>query len=91
VKGGFGVTAVTPDGVVMAIEDGQAGRWGVQFHPESILSAPGRAGHQVIANLLRLCRARASATRASATRAPATRAAASSAPATPAAAGRPPA
>ncbi len=86
VKGGFGVTAVTPDGVVMAIEDGQAGRWGVQFHPESILSAPGRAGHQVIANLLQLCRARASATRA-----PATSAAASSASATPAAAGRPPA
>ena len=59
VKGAFGVTAVTPDGVVMAIEDEQAGRWGVQFHPESILSASGRAGHQVIANLLRLCQARA--------------------------------
>jgi anthranilate synthase len=59
VKGAFAVTAVTPDGVVMAIEDEQAGRWGVQFHPESILSASGRAGHQVIANLLRLCRARA--------------------------------
>ena len=66
VKGGFAVTAVTPDGVVMAIEDEQAGRWGVQFHPESILSASGRAGHQVIANLLRLCRARASAAGASA-------------------------
>ncbi len=61
VKGAFAVTAVTPDGVVMAIEDEQAGRWGVQFHPESILSASGRAGHQVIANLLRLCQARASA------------------------------
>ena len=58
VRGAFAVTAVTPDGVVMAIEDEQAGRWGVQFHPESILSASGRAGHQVIANLLRLCRAR---------------------------------
>ncbi len=66
VKGGFAVTAVTPDGVVMAIEDEQAGRWGVQFHPESILSASGRAGHQVIANLLRLCQARASAAGASA-------------------------
>jgi anthranilate synthase len=61
VKGAFTVTAVTPDGVVMAIEDEQGGRWGVQFHPESILSASGRAGHLVIANLLRLCRARASA------------------------------
>ena len=59
VKGGFTVTATTPDGVVMAIEDSAAGRWGVQFHPESILTASGRAGHQVIANVLRLCRARA--------------------------------
>jgi anthranilate synthase len=57
---GFTVTAVTPDGVVMAIEDGEAGRWGVQFHPESILTASGRAGHQVVANVLRLCRERAS-------------------------------
>ncbi|HEY0716129.1 MAG TPA: anthranilate synthase component I [Streptosporangiaceae bacterium] len=58
VKGGFTVTATTPDGVVMAIEDPGAGRWAVQFHPESILTATGRAGHQVIANVLRLCRAR---------------------------------
>jgi anthranilate synthase len=61
VKGGFEVTAVTPDGVVMAIEDDAAGRWGVQFHPESILTASGGAGHQVIANVLRLCRARMAA------------------------------
>ncbi len=46
------------DGVVMAIEDDVAGRWGVQFHPESILTASGRAGHQVIGNVLRLARAR---------------------------------
>jgi anthranilate synthase len=58
VGGGFTVTAVTPDGVVMAIENNEAGRWGVQFHPESILTASGRAGHQVIANVLRLARAR---------------------------------
>ena len=62
VKGGFEVTATTPDGVVMAIEDPVAGRWGVQFHPESILTASGRAGHHVIANVLRLCRARAART-----------------------------
>ena len=62
VKGGFEATATTPDGVVMAIEDAAAGRWGVQFHPESILTASGRAGHQVIANVLRLCRARAART-----------------------------
>jgi anthranilate synthase len=51
------MTATTPDGVVMAIEDAAAGRWAVQFHPESILTASGRAGHHVIANVLRLCRA----------------------------------
>jgi anthranilate synthase len=59
VKGGFEVTAATSDGAVMAIEDPAAGRWAVQFHPESILTAAGRSGHQVIANVLRLCRARA--------------------------------
>ena len=58
VKAGFVVTAVTPDGAVMAIEDEAAGRWAVQFHPESILTAAGGTGHQVIANVLRLCRAR---------------------------------
>ena len=57
VRGGFAVTAATPDGVVMAIEDEQAGRWAVQFHPESILTASGRAGHQIIGNVLDLCRA----------------------------------
>ena len=61
VRGDFTVTAATPDGVVMAIEDEQAGRWAVQFHPESILTASGRAGHQIIANVLDLCRARAGA------------------------------
>jgi len=61
VTGGFEVTAVTPDGVVMAIEDPARGRWAVQFHPESILSAGGRAGHQVIGNVLRLCRERSAA------------------------------
>jgi anthranilate synthase len=59
VTGGFEVTAVTPDGVVMAIEDPGRARWGVQFHPESILTTEDGAGHQIIANVLRLCRARA--------------------------------
>jgi anthranilate synthase len=59
VKGGFTVTATTPDGVVMAIEDDASGRWAVQFHPESILTAAGRCGHRVIANVLASCRARA--------------------------------
>jgi anthranilate synthase len=56
VRGGFQVTAVTGDGVVMAIEDAAAGRWAVQFHPESILTAAARTGHQVITNVLALCR-----------------------------------
>jgi anthranilate synthase len=58
VTGGFAVTAVTPDGVVMAIEDAARGRWAVQFHPESILTSQGGVGHQVIANVLRLCKQR---------------------------------
>jgi anthranilate synthase len=58
------VTAVTTDPtgeVVMAIEDSDAGRWAVQFHPESILTASGEAGRLVIANVLRLCRSRSGA------------------------------
>jgi anthranilate synthase len=60
---GFRVTASLhappgADDVVMAIEDEQALRWAVQFHPESILTASGRAGHQIIGNVLDLCRAR---------------------------------
>jgi anthranilate synthase len=64
VRGGFAVTAVTTDPtgeVVMAIEDSDAGRWAVQFHPESILTASGEAGRLVIANVLRLCRSRSGA------------------------------
>jgi anthranilate synthase len=57
VKGAFTVSATTPDGVVMAIEDPAAGRWAVQFHPESILTAAGRNGHKLIANVLGLVRA----------------------------------
>ncbi|HEX6524311.1 MAG TPA: anthranilate synthase component I [Streptosporangiaceae bacterium] len=58
VGGGFSVTAATADGVVMAIEDPAADRWAVQFHPESILTASGRTGHRIIANVLSLCGAR---------------------------------
>ena len=60
VAGGFDVTAVTADGVVMAIEDQARQRWAVQFHPESILTTEGEACLQVIANVLRLCQAAAS-------------------------------
>ncbi|GAA2113348.1 anthranilate synthase component I [Actinomadura alba] len=58
VRGGFQVTALTGD-VVMAIEDPENRRWAVQFHPESILTAGGGAGHRIVANVLRLCRDRA--------------------------------
>jgi anthranilate synthase len=63
VRGGFRVTASlqSADGtqdVVMAIEDADAVRWAVQFHPESILTASGRAGHQIIGNVLDLCLSR---------------------------------
>lgn len=66
VKGGFTVTATlrSADGrqdVVMAIEDAAAARWAVQFHPESILTAAGRSGHRIIANVLSRCRARPAA------------------------------
>ncbi|HEY2575970.1 MAG TPA: anthranilate synthase component I, partial [Streptosporangiaceae bacterium] len=54
---GFTVTATTGE-VAMAIENPASARWAVQFHPESILTAAGRTGHQVVANVLSLCRAR---------------------------------
>ena len=38
----FGVTAVNKDGVVMAIEDTRNKLFGVQFHPESILTDHGK-------------------------------------------------
>jgi anthranilate synthase len=63
VGGGFAVTAATGE-VAMAIENAQAGRWAVQFHPESILTATGRTGHLVIANVLRLTRTRSAASAA---------------------------
>lgn len=45
------VTATTTDGTVMAFE-GRADRlWGVQFHPEAILT---EGGYQILANFLRL-------------------------------------
>ncbi|TDB89535.1 anthranilate synthase component I [Actinomadura sp. KC216] len=52
---GFQVTALTGD-VVMAIEAPERRRWAVQFHPESILTAAGGAGHRIVANVLRLSR-----------------------------------
>ena len=56
VRGGFAVTAMSEDGVVMAIEDPAARRWAVQFHPESIMSMADGAGARIIRNVLELCR-----------------------------------
>ncbi|GAA1302227.1 anthranilate synthase component I [Planotetraspora silvatica] len=53
---GFTVTASTEDGAAMAIEDVENRRFGVQFHPESILTTQGGAGARIIANVLRLAR-----------------------------------
>jgi anthranilate synthase len=52
---GYQVTALIGD-VVMAIENTADLRFAVQFHPESILTAAGRSGHQIVSNVLRLCR-----------------------------------
>lgn len=45
----FRVTARTTDGVVMAIEDRASLLWGVQFHPEAILT---EHGYGMLANFL---------------------------------------
>ena len=45
------VTARTDDGVVMALEHRQWPLFGVQFHPESVLT---QSGHALLANFLRL-------------------------------------
>jgi len=54
------VTAKTWEEEIMAVEHRHLPVWGVQFHPESILTASGNVGAAIIANVLRLCRARTS-------------------------------
>ncbi len=45
------VIARTEDGVVMGVEHEQLPLWGVQFHPESVLTT---GGHQLLSNFLDL-------------------------------------
>jgi anthranilate synthase component 2 len=46
------VTAWTRDDEIMAVRSRTTPTWGVQFHPESILT---EAGHDLLQNFLRLC------------------------------------
>jgi len=48
-------TAWTADGLVMAVRHATLPRWGLQFHPESILTPE---GPRILERFLELCRAR---------------------------------
>ncbi|MFC2608400.1 MAG: aminodeoxychorismate/anthranilate synthase component II, partial [Peptidiphaga gingivicola] len=45
-------TARTDDGIVMGVEHAELPLWGVQFHPESVLT---QGGHRMLANWLAVC------------------------------------
>lgn len=47
------IAAWTPEGEIMALKHQQHETWGVQFHPESVLTKPGL---KLIENFLTLCR-----------------------------------
>ena len=46
------ITAVDDEGTIMAVEERAGGLYGVQFHPESILTV---GGHDMMSNFLRRC------------------------------------
>ena len=48
------VNAVSPEGEIMALSHKRHPTWGVQFHPESVLT---EGGHHLFGNFLRLARA----------------------------------
>ena len=50
------VIAWTPEGEIMGLKHQQHESWGVQFHPESVLTVPGL---KLIENFLTLCRQQA--------------------------------
>ncbi len=52
------VTARSEDGVVMAVEHRELPLWGVQFHPESIMSLENGHGPRLIRNVLNLAASR---------------------------------
>jgi anthranilate synthase/aminodeoxychorismate synthase-like glutamine amidotransferase len=52
---GLEITAWTPEGEIMGLKHAEHETWGVQFHPESILTRPGL---KLIENFLTLCRQR---------------------------------
>jgi anthranilate synthase len=53
------VTAVSEDGVVMAVSHRTLPIYAVQFHPETILSLPKQAGLRIIINLMEMIKAHA--------------------------------
>lgn len=57
------VTARSEDGVVMGIRHRELPIYAVQFHPESLLTAGGRIGHQIIGNFMRTANLSQSAVR----------------------------
>ena len=52
------VIATTPEDEIMALQHRTWPAWGVQFHPESVLT---EHGHALLRNFLRAARARAAA------------------------------
>ncbi len=57
VPGELRVTASTDDGVVMAVEHRTLPLWGVQFHPESILTADAGGGLDLVVRVVEAARA----------------------------------
>lgn len=52
------ITALSEEGTIMAMEDSQNDVYGIQFHPESILTPK---GERILENFVRLCRQKGSA------------------------------